>query len=112
MNGTAFNGVCLFCGAIDIDMAHVRACSLEDAKEKIEKNGDDVHALTKIVDVVTMVKTYEAALFAERVLMHTCTYCYAFGFNETIPAVCDRCHGLHTVVSVSAHIAGLLSDHA
>lgn len=108
---TEFDGVCIFCGKTEVDIAHVSACSLEDAKEKLK--GDDAlngDLLTKLMQTISMIKTYEAATEEEQSLMYMCTHCRNWGFAPQTSPICPSCKSLYTVVPVSEYVIELSKE--
>lgn len=107
-----FDGVCLFCGKTGIDIAHMSACSFEDAKKKLVERDDGigVNALTHLFNAVLMVKTYENALPEDRALMYFCRICGGFDMATKIPPICPSCSGLHTTTSASKYIEELMTS--
>lgn len=111
MEDIEFDGVCLFCGAEGVDMAHMSACSLEDAKKKLTQNGADIEPLNKIMRSLAMVKTYEAVSPKEKALMYVCDSCGEFGFALVgLLTECPHCHKSHTIIPVRARVSELLGE--
>lgn len=100
-----FDGKCVFCGATDIDIPHVSACAFTYAKEKLSLS--DVVVFSRLMRIVLVVKTYEAASREEQELMCVCVLCDEFDFIKIIHPICACCSGLYTTVRASKYIENL-----
>lgn len=101
---------CPFCGVEGVNIAHVSACSIADAKEKLSKSVQDMSVLWKAVNGIMMVKTYEDTTPKLQESMYTCTQCYSYGFAKTMPRVCNQCEAIYTIVSAKEYIKKLMED--
>lgn len=90
---------CPFCEELNVDAAHLVACSLRNAQIIQAKHGkpglDVVELVTAIQKMKTLRNTYETASQERKELMWCCQKCFVFGEGK-LPDVCPKCNSFCT----------------